>query len=148
MMISVYKMIFSLSRKKQVEGFNLNIAFNSNSKEEEAELQKLNLKVFTFNEYKYYFGFLDLLAVNLIINADDTHFINSGFDSKSTQLTVFNLCDKSLQMSLKLSTKHDVSIFMSLRKKNFPKAVVKNVFRFLANREYTIVNMSKIYYLK
>lgn len=145
---SVYKKVFMLSRSKCLEGLNLTILFNSESTVEESNIAKLKLKNLLFNDHKYYLGFLELFSLNLLVNANNTYFIYSGFDSKFIQERKFSFQDKSLVMSLKLCKQNDVSIFYALKKKRLGNSILSNVFKFLAKREYTIVNLSQQYYVK
>ena len=146
--LKIFKKVFVLNHNKRLNCLNLNILFDCSIIQEVNEIRDLNLKTIIYKEYKFYFGYLELFSLNLIINADKTYFLFAGLGSKFVQEKLFCIYDKSLSDSLKLSNENDISIFFSLKKKKLGNAILSNVFKFLAVREYTIVNLSKICYLK
>ena len=145
-MKNIYIKVDKLTRNKSLEGLNLNILFNSTLLEEKEEMAELKLKNYLYYDYKYYLGFLELFSINLIVNADKSFFIFSGLNSKFTQEKEFQTHDKFLEMSLKLYRNTDVSILYTLKKKKLKNRVAVHVFKFLAKKQYTIVNISQQYY--
>jgi hypothetical protein len=146
LLLLICEKIYSMTRSHALSGINLNVILPIENETEELLIKNLKLRHLIFNDRKYYLGFLDLFSVNLIMNADSTFFIYSGFDTPFIQLPKYIEDDKSLEMSLKLSKFNGESILLALKKKNLGKFVMKNVFKFLATKEFTIVSFSKICY--
>jgi len=144
----IYEKVYTLSRSRSLEGLNLNITFDSSSKEEEEVIinDEFKLKYLIFSENKYYFGFLKIYSMNIILNPGRDFFIFSSPDKSSKKKDRIMVNDKSLEKSLKLCATNDISILFAMKKKRFGNYVVQNVFKFLAKKEYTIVNFSKAYY--
>lgn len=143
-----YNKVYDTSRARNLECLNLNIIFESKSVNEEFRIkEELNLKQLILCENKYYFGFLKIFSMNLIINPNKDFFLFSGLNKNFNQPTKFMLTDKSLETSFKLCSNNDTSVLYALKKKHFGNYVLQNVFKFLAKKEYTVVNFSKAYYI-